>query len=101
MYLLFLISSSSSKSSNSDAPYPITTISFSLPEGKTASKLKPATIFSSGTGELLAKYSDPRRPDSSKVTAKNKIDLSVLTLANLLESSKTTATPVALSTAPL
>ena len=70
-------------------------------EGKTASKLKPATIFSSGIGELLAKYSDPRRPDSSKVTAKNKIDLSVLTLANLLESSKTTATPVALSTAPL
>ena len=32
---------------------------------------------------------------------KNKIDLSVLMLENLLESSKSAATPVALSTAPL
>ena len=63
-------------------------MSFVAPLGKTASKLKPATIFFKGTGELFAKYSDPINPDSSKVVAKNNIDLSVLIVENLLANSK-------------
>jgi len=72
-----------------------------LPDGKIASKLNPATISFKGIGELLAKYSDPSSPDSSRVTDKNNIDLSVSRLENLLDSSNKAATPVALSTAPL
>ena len=51
-------------------------------------------------GGYFAKYSEPNKPDSSKVTAKNITDLSVSISENLLANSNTAATPVALSTAP-
>jgi hypothetical protein len=46
----------------------MTTTSLVFPVGIIPSKLKPATILFKFIGGYSAKYSDPKRPDSSNVT---------------------------------